>query len=65
MLNDTETFCVGCGCTDMWGCAAGCSWVRLADRYRVGICSNCMCRETRRRLRRWVRALKRQEAHHG
>jgi hypothetical protein len=34
--------CVGCGCTDDAACDGGCSWVKVDDELRAGICSACV-----------------------
>jgi hypothetical protein len=35
------TTCIGCGCTDDAACEGGCSWLRLDEENRHGICSSC------------------------
>lgn len=49
-LDDTETFCRACGCTEDEACVVGlgsdgkpigCSWVLLDVRAPTGICSAC------------------------
>jgi hypothetical protein len=60
-MHNEETICVGCLCTDTWGCPSGCAWVRLAPRYRLGLCSACRTRSGRRRYRQAVRQLRRRK----
>jgi hypothetical protein len=51
--------CLGCGCSDLRGCPLGCWWVRLAVRFRVGLCSQCVSSLARKRSRRVVRLARR------
>lgn len=37
----TESFCIGCGCSDYAPCTGGCSWIAVDREAGVGICSNC------------------------
>ncbi|MHB8370641.1 MAG: DUF5131 family protein [Leptospirales bacterium] len=40
-LSLTVSTCIGCGCTDDYGCDEGCSWLRQ-DRFAgLGVCSQC------------------------
>lgn len=36
---ETETVCIGCGCTDSDGCPDGCGW--MAQEALRGVCTNC------------------------
>jgi hypothetical protein len=41
VLENVETTCVGCGCTDLQACAGGCQWIAIDEMTGFGICSNC------------------------
>lgn len=33
--------CIGCGCTDLQACRAGCWWLACDRLQRIGVCSSC------------------------
>lgn len=33
--------CIGCGCTDAYGCKGGCHWLAVDRNQREGVCSHC------------------------
>lgn len=33
--------CIGCGCDDNHCCVGGCSWLRVDEKARLGVCSAC------------------------
>ncbi len=42
VLNETPDFiCLGCGCTDSFGCEDGCYWLLVDVKSGFGICSEC------------------------
>lgn len=54
MFCEDDARCLGCGCTESWGCDTGCAWVWVSD-LGLGLCSNCRTRRTLARLRHALR----------
>ncbi|WP_152633155.1 hypothetical protein [Aliarcobacter butzleri] len=40
-IENFETICVNCGCSDYRACSDGCSWIDMESSESLGICSNC------------------------
>lgn len=40
-IENEETICVNCGCSDYRACPCGCWWADMDSSQTLGICSNC------------------------